>query len=53
MYSSKRSKSLKSRPLPTQDSLLELEAVSRTASPTMLANAGRAFTQSRPQDLSA
>ncbi|CAL8272465.1 unnamed protein product [Lota lota] len=40
MYSSKRSKSLKSRPLPTQDSLLELEPVSRTASPTMLASAG-------------
>ena len=44
MYSSKRSKSLKNRPLPTQDSLLELEPVSRTASPTMLTSTGGELT---------
>ncbi|KAM8843899.1 delphilin isoform 2-T2 [Spinachia spinachia] len=38
MYSSKRSKSLKSRPPPTPESLLDLERPSRTASPTMHAN---------------
>ncbi|XP_034396088.1 delphilin [Cyclopterus lumpus] len=40
MYSSKRSKSLKSRPPPTPESYLELEPPSRTASPTIHANTG-------------
>ncbi|KAM6913621.1 delphilin [Lycodopsis pacificus] len=40
MYSSKRSKSLKSRPPPTPESLLDLEPPSRTASPTIHANTG-------------
>ncbi|XP_054891946.1 delphilin isoform X2 [Poeciliopsis prolifica] len=40
MYSAKRSKSLKSRPPPAPESLLELEPLSRTASPTGNANTG-------------
>ncbi|XP_033999091.1 delphilin [Trematomus bernacchii] len=40
MYSGKRSKSLKNRPPPAPDSLLELEPPSRTASPTTHANTG-------------
>ncbi|XP_028310103.1 delphilin isoform X2 [Gouania willdenowi] len=38
MYSAKRSKSLKSRPPPTPDSLLDLEAASCTGSPTIFAD---------------
>ncbi|CAK6964781.1 delphilin [Scomber scombrus] len=40
MYSSKRSKSLKSRPPPAPESFLDLDPPSRTASPTIHANTG-------------
>ncbi|XP_022608425.1 delphilin-like [Seriola dumerili] len=40
MYSAKRSKSLKSRPPPAPESLLDLEPPSRSASPTIHANTG-------------
>ncbi|XP_031168339.1 delphilin isoform X1 [Sander lucioperca] len=40
MYSTKRSKSLKSRAPPAPESLLDLEPPSRTASPTVHANTG-------------
>ncbi|XP_053194854.1 delphilin [Scomber japonicus] len=40
MYSAKRSKSLKSRPPPAPESLLDLDPPSRTASPTIHANTG-------------
>ncbi|XP_039681203.1 delphilin [Perca fluviatilis] len=40
MYSTKRSKSLKSRAPPAPESLLDLEPPSRTASPTIHANTG-------------
>ncbi|KAM4531125.1 delphilin [Odontesthes bonariensis] len=40
MYSSKRSKSLKSRPPPAPESLLDLEPPSRTASPTVHGSTG-------------
>lgn len=40
MYSAKRSKSLKTRPPPAPESLLDLDPPSCADSPTMLANAG-------------
>ncbi|XP_024128095.1 delphilin isoform X3 [Oryzias melastigma] len=40
MYSSKRSKSLKSRPPPAPESLLDMDPPSRTESPTLQANTG-------------
>uniref|UniRef100_A0A3P9L8P4 Glutamate receptor, ionotropic, delta 2 (Grid2) interacting protein, a n=1 Tax=Oryzias latipes TaxID=8090 RepID=A0A3P9L8P4_ORYLA len=48
MYSSKRSKSLKSRPPPAPESLLDIDAPSRAESPTLQANTGsRKNTQPR------
>ncbi|XP_038163654.1 delphilin isoform X2 [Cyprinodon tularosa] len=40
MYSAKRSKSLKGRPPPATESLLDLEPLSRTGSPMSIANTG-------------
>ncbi|XP_023813346.1 delphilin isoform X2 [Oryzias latipes] len=40
MYSSKRSKSLKSRPPPAPESVLDIDAPSRAESPTLQANTG-------------
>lgn len=40
MYSAKRSKSLKNRPPPAPESLLDLDPPSRTASPTIHGNTG-------------
>nr|XP_057904973.1 delphilin isoform X4 [Doryrhamphus excisus] len=40
MYSAKRSKSLKTRPPPAPETLLDLDPPSRTASPTMRVNTG-------------
>ncbi|XP_061892757.1 delphilin isoform X2 [Entelurus aequoreus] len=40
MYSAKRSKSLKTRPPPAPETLLDLDSPSRPASPTMRANTG-------------
>lgn len=44
LYSGKRSKSLKSRPPPAPESLLDLDPPSRTVSPTLQANTGSHMT---------